>query len=108
MNKLLEVQQLSKVFKDTEGKELEIGFNPKFFLDALKAIDTTGNGVRVVYKDTEFTVLMAVSKTDFAYVVYEGEEQKEISDYCMKKYILFNDLISKKKKRDHRSRFLMS
>jgi DNA polymerase-3 subunit beta len=24
---------------DTEGKELEIGFNPKFFLDALKAID---------------------------------------------------------------------
>ena len=24
---------------DTEGKELDIGFNPKFFLDALKAID---------------------------------------------------------------------
>ena len=24
---------------ETEGKELEIGFNPKFFLDALKAID---------------------------------------------------------------------
>ena len=27
------------IFVDTEGKELEIGFNPRFFLDALKAID---------------------------------------------------------------------
>jgi len=27
------------VLVETEGKELEIGFNPKFFLDALKAID---------------------------------------------------------------------
>ncbi len=47
--------------------------------NALKGIDTTGNGVRVVYKDTEFTVRMAVSQTDFAYMVLEGEEQKEIS-----------------------------
>ena len=28
-----------EIVVDTEGKELEIGFNPKFFLDALKAID---------------------------------------------------------------------
>ena len=28
-----------EIFVDTEGKELEIGFNPRFFLDALKAID---------------------------------------------------------------------
>ena len=28
-----------ELFIDTEGKELEIGFNPRFFLDALKAID---------------------------------------------------------------------
>jgi len=28
-----------EIFVDTEGKELEIGFNPRFFLDAFKAID---------------------------------------------------------------------
>ncbi len=28
-----------EIFVDTEGKDLEIGFNPRFFLDALKAID---------------------------------------------------------------------
>ena len=28
-----------EIFVDTEGKELEIGFNPRFFLDALKAIE---------------------------------------------------------------------
>ena len=28
-----------EIYVDTEGKELEIGFNPRFFLDALKAID---------------------------------------------------------------------
>ena len=47
--------------------------------NALQGIDTTGNGVRVVYKDTEFTVRMAVSETDFAYMVLEGEERKEVS-----------------------------
>ena len=28
-----------EIFVNTEGKELEIGFNPRFFLDALKAIE---------------------------------------------------------------------
>ncbi len=28
-----------EILVDTEGKELEVGFNPRFFLDALKAID---------------------------------------------------------------------
>ena len=28
-----------EIYLDTEGKDLEIGFNPRFFLDALKAID---------------------------------------------------------------------
>ena len=28
-----------ELLAETEGKELEIGFNPRFFLDALKAID---------------------------------------------------------------------
>lgn len=40
----------------------------------LKGIDTTGNGVRVAYKDTEFTVQMPVSGNDFAYVVTENGE----------------------------------
>lgn len=56
---------------------------------ALKGIDTTGNGVRVVYKDTEFTVMMAVSSTDFAYAVYEGEEKKEVSYNEDKSYAYF-------------------
>lgn len=47
--------------------------------DALHAIDTTGNGVRVSYKDTEFTVMMAISGNDFAYLAKEGEESKEIT-----------------------------
>ena len=28
-----------EIIAETEGKDLEIGFNPKFFLDSLKAID---------------------------------------------------------------------
>jgi len=28
-----------EIYPETEGKDLEIGFNPRFFLDALKAID---------------------------------------------------------------------
>ncbi len=28
-----------EILVDTEGKELEVGFNPRFFIDALKAID---------------------------------------------------------------------
>ena len=28
-----------EMYLETEGKELEIGFNPRFFLDALKVID---------------------------------------------------------------------
>ncbi len=61
--------------------------------DDLKGIDTTGNGVRVIYKDTEFTVRMAVSETDFAYIVLEGEEQKEISyeEYKREAYFTLNN-----------------
>lgn len=42
-------------------------------------VDTTGNGVRVVCRDTEYTVRMTVSDTDFSYLVSEGEEQREVS-----------------------------
>lgn len=47
--------------------------------DALTGIDTTGNGVRVLYKDTEFTVMMPISKTDFSYVVLEQGEERTIT-----------------------------
>lgn len=46
---------------------------------ALKGIDTTGNGVRVVYKDTEFIVQMPVSGSDFAYVVTENGESLPVT-----------------------------
>lgn len=45
---------------------------------AVKGVDTTGNGVRVLYKDTEYTVCMPVSGSDFSYVAFEGKEQKEV------------------------------
>lgn len=47
--------------------------------DPVQGVDTTGNGVRVAYKDTEYTVKMAVSGTDFAYAAFEGEEQKTVT-----------------------------
>lgn len=47
--------------------------------DALKGIDTTGNGVRVAYKDTEFTVMMPVSQADFSYIVTEAGEEKTVT-----------------------------
>lgn len=45
----------------------------------VRGVDTTGNGVRVVCRDTEYKVMMPVSGSDFAYVVFEGEEQKEVT-----------------------------
>lgn len=42
-------------------------------------VDTTGNGVRVVMEDTEYTVMMPVSGSNFAYAVMEGNEQKEVT-----------------------------
>jgi len=45
----------------------------------VSGIDTTGNGVRVQYKDTEYTVLMPVSIADFNYVVLESGEQRGVT-----------------------------
>lgn len=45
----------------------------------LKGIDTTGNGVKVYYKDTEFTVQMPVSGDGFAYVVSERGEKLPVT-----------------------------
>lgn len=45
----------------------------------IKGIDTTGNGVRVKYKDTEFTIKMLVGGNGFSYVVTEGNKQLDVS-----------------------------
>ena len=45
----------------------------------VSGVDTTGSGVRVLYKDTEYTVLMPVSAVDFNYVVLEGGEQRAVT-----------------------------
>ncbi|MGN0505099.1 MAG: O-antigen ligase family protein [Lachnospiraceae bacterium] len=46
---------------------------------ALRGFDTTGNGVKVFYKDTEFTVMMPVSGGDFAYIVTERGEKLPVT-----------------------------
>lgn len=45
----------------------------------VSGVDTTGSGVRVQYKDTEYTVLMPVSSVDFNYVALEGSEQRTVT-----------------------------
>ncbi len=47
--------------------------------DALKWIDTTAGGVKVGYKDTEFTVRMDFVEGGFYYTVREGKEEKELT-----------------------------
>jgi len=47
--------------------------------NTLKGIDTIGNGVEVAYKDTVFTVMMPIAKDDFAYVVMENGEEREVT-----------------------------
>lgn len=47
--------------------------------DPVQGVDTTGNGVRVWYKDTEFKVMMPVLENSFSYEAFEGEDQKQIT-----------------------------
>ena len=44
----------------------------------VQGVDTTGNGVRVLYKDTEYTVAMVIEDSDFAYEVKEGNQPLEV------------------------------
>lgn len=43
--------------------------------DPVQGVDTTGNGVRVLYKDTEFTVQMPVDGNEVVYAAFEGDEE---------------------------------
>lgn len=47
--------------------------------DPVSGVDTTGSGVHVLYKDTEFTVRMPISGNDFSYIVTEQGEQLPVS-----------------------------
>ena len=46
--------------------------------DPVHGVDTTGNGVRVLYKDTEYTVEMTVDDEMFYYEAKEGNEPLEL------------------------------
>jgi len=61
------INRLGEMFKIRQSEE------------PVSGVDTTGNGVRVLYKDTEFTVRMNVEENRFFYEVTEGNEQKDIS-----------------------------
>lgn len=55
----------------------------------VKGVDTTGNGVSVLYKDTEYTVCMPVSGMNFNYVVFEGDAQIPVRYNEDKSYAYF-------------------
>ncbi|MBR6643139.1 MAG: O-antigen ligase family protein [Lachnospiraceae bacterium] len=55
----------------------------------VKGVDTTGNGVRVLYKDTEYTVRRVSTGSDFNYVVLEGKAPKEVRYNADKTYGYF-------------------
>lgn len=46
--------------------------------DPVQGVDTTGSGVRVLYKDTEFTVQMPAKGNEVIYEVFEGNEEKTV------------------------------
>ena len=58
--------------------------------DPVQGVDTTGDGVRVLYKDTEFLVMMPVSGSEFSYMVLEGEEPKQVTYDSDKTYGYFS------------------
>lgn len=61
--------------------------------DPVLGVDTTGNGVRVVTQNTEYTVQMSVDTTGFYYTVLEEKEQKEVSynDDKSNGYVILSD-----------------
>ena len=57
-----------EILIDTEGKELEIGFNPKFFLDALRNIDD--EDVYVEYGTNRSPcIIKSVDEGDYTYMI---------------------------------------
>jgi len=57
--------------------------------EPVQGVDTTGDGVRVLYKDTEFTVSMKVEETDFSYAAKEGEQTLPVTYNEDKSYAYF-------------------
>ena len=54
--------------------------------DPVQGVDTTGNGVRVLYKDTEFTVQMPEDGNEVIYVAFEGNEELPVLNEDDKTY----------------------
>lgn len=46
---------------------------------AVQGVDTTGDGVRVLYKGTEYTVKMQATGNSYAFFAFEGDEQKKLT-----------------------------
>ena len=57
-----------ELLAETEGKELEIGFNPRFFLDALKAIDDEEVYIEFGTNRSP-AIIKAVENGDYTYMI---------------------------------------
>ena len=57
-----------EIYVETEGKELEIGFNPRFFLDALKAIDDEEVYIEFGTNRSP-AIIKAVENGDYTYMI---------------------------------------
>ncbi|MCI8392448.1 MAG: DNA polymerase III subunit beta [Clostridia bacterium] len=58
-----------EIFLSTEGKNLEVGFNPKYFLDALKAIDDEEIFVNFGSSFSPSTIKSVEDTGDYVYMV---------------------------------------
>lgn len=58
-----------EIIVDTEGKELEIGFNPRFFLDALKAIDDEEVYIEFGTNRSPCIIKPIVEDSDYVYMI---------------------------------------
>ena len=54
---------------DTDGKELEIGFNPRFFVDALKAIDEEEVYIEFGSNRSPSIIKSTNSEQDYIYMI---------------------------------------
>lgn len=58
--------------------------------EPVQGVDTTGDGVRVLYKDTEYTVSMLVDDTEFSYTAKEGKQTLPVTYEEDKSYAYFS------------------
>ena len=68
MRKDFEYLQKEEVYLETEGKGLEVGFNPKYFLDSLKVIEDVET---YIYFGTEISpaILRPIEGEEYIYMI---------------------------------------